>query len=189
MSFLFDKPGKPNAQVAPPMNGAKPPRSARPPASPDRLPLEPTAQQPTLLDAKLKLHGRIIDEFNLALLEKLSPEELRREVQAYVANYVRAERISLNQNELELFTSEVLAEMIGYGPIEPLLKDPTVSDILINTHHLCFIERFGKLERADVRFKDEAHLLRIINKIVSGIGRRIDEFRRWSTHVCRTVPA
>jgi pilus assembly protein CpaF len=174
MSFLFDKPGKPNPQVAP-IDGARPPRSARPPADLDRLPLEPTAQQPTLLDAKLKLHGRIIDEFNLALLEKLSPEELRREVQAYVANYVRAERISLNQNELESFTSEVLAEMTGYGPIEPLLKDPTVSDILINTHHLCFIERFGKLERADVRFKDEAHLLRIINKIVSGIGRRIDE--------------
>jgi pilus assembly protein CpaF len=65
--------------------------------------------------------------------------------------------------------------MIGFGPIEPLLKDPTVSDILINTHNLCFVERFGKLERANVRFKDEAHLLRIINKIVSGIGRRVDE--------------
>src|SRR3984885_1348676 len=174
MSFLFDKPGKPNDQAAL-MNGVKPPRSARPAPDIDRFPVEPTAQQPTLLDAKLKLHGRIIDEFNLALLEKLSPEELRREVQAYVANYVRAERISLNQNELESFTSEVLAEMTGYGPIEPLLKDPTVSDILINTHNLCFIKRFGKLERADVRFKDEAHLLRIINKIVSGIGRRIDE--------------
>src|ERR1700734_3623568 len=174
MSFLFDKPGKPNAQVAP-MNGAKPPHPARPHAEFDRFPVEPTAQQPTLLDAKLKLHGRIIDEFNLALLEKLSPEELRREVQAYVANYVRAERISLNQKELETFTSEVLAEMTGFGPIEPLLKDPTVSDILINTHNLCFVERFGKLERANVRFKDEAHLLRIINKIVSGIGRRIDE--------------
>ena len=174
MSFLFDRPGKPNAQAAP-MNGAKPSRSMRSAADNDRFPVEPTAQQPTLLDAKLKLHGRIIDEFNLALLEKLSPEELRREVQAYVVNFVRAERISLNQNELESFTSEVLAEMTGYGPIEPLLKDPTVSDILINTHNLCFIERFGKLERADVRFKDEAHLLRIINKIVSGIGRRIDK--------------
>jgi pilus assembly protein CpaF len=173
MSFLFDEPGKPNAQAVP-VNGAKPLRSASA-ADKNRFAVEPTAQQPTLLDAKLKLHGRIIDEFNLALLEKLSPEELRREVQAYVANYVRSERISLNQNELESFTSEVLAEMIGYGPIEPLLKDPTISDILINTHNLCFIERFGKLERADVRFKDEAHLLRIINKIVSGIGRRIDE--------------
>jgi pilus assembly protein CpaF len=133
------------------------------------------ARRPALLEEKLKLHGRIIDEFNLALLEKLAPEELRRQVQAYVSNYVRAERISLNQKELEIFTSEVLAEMVGFGPIEPLLKDPTVSDILINTHKLCFIERFGRLERTNVRFKDEAHLLRIINKIVSGIGRRVDE--------------
>src|SRR6202007_2856976 len=87
----------------------------------------------------------------------------------------RAKAISLNQKELGVFPKEVPAEMIGFGPIEPLLKDPTVSDILINTHNLCFVERFGKLERANVRFKDEAHLLRIINKIVSGIGRRVDE--------------
>jgi pilus assembly protein CpaF len=133
------------------------------------------SRRPALLDEKLKLHGRIIDEFNLAQLEKLSPEELHREVHAYVAKYVRAERISLNQKELEQFTSEVLAEMTGFGPIEPLLKDPTIGDILINNHNLCFVERFGKLERVDVRFKDEAHLLRIINKIVSGIGRRVDE--------------
>ncbi len=132
-------------------------------------------RRPVLLDEKLKLHARIIDEFNLGLLEKLSPAELRREVQAYVANYVRSERISLNQQELEEFAGEVLAEMTGFGPIEPLLKDPTVNDILINTHRLCFVERSGKLERANVRFKDEAHLLRIINKIVSGVGRRVDE--------------
>jgi pilus assembly protein CpaF len=174
MSFLFDKSEKPNGKTTIKFE-AKSPRSDRPPIDLDRSRSELTAERPTLLDEKLKLHGRIIDEFNLALLEKLSPEELRREVQAYVANYIRAERISLNQKELESFTSEVLAEMTGYGPIEPLLKDPTVSDILINTHNLCFIERFGKLERANVRFKDEAHLLRIINKIVSGIGRRIDE--------------
>jgi len=133
------------------------------------------ARRPALLEEKLKLHSRIIDEFNLALLEKLSPEELHRQVQNYVNNYVRAERISLNQKELEVFTSEVIAEMVGFGPIEPLLKDPTVSDILINTHQRCFVERFGRLERTNVRFKDEAHLLRIINKIVSGVGRRIDE--------------
>jgi len=133
------------------------------------------ARRPRLLDEKLKLHGLIIDEFNLNLLEKLSPEELHRQVKAYVANYIRAERISLNQKELDGFTDEVIAEMTGFGPIEPLLKDPTVSDILINTHTLCFVERFGKLERTNVRFKDEAHLLRIINKIVSGIGRRVDE--------------
>jgi pilus assembly protein CpaF len=133
------------------------------------------ARRPVLLEEKLKLHNRIIDDFNLALLEKMSPGELRQQVQSYVANYVRAERISLNRNELETFTTEVIAEMTGYGPIEPLLKDPTVNDILINTHKLCFVERFGKLERANVHFKDEAHLLRIINKIVSGVGRRVDE--------------
>lgn len=136
---------------------------------------EPVTGRAILLDEKLKLHSRIIDEFNLALLEKLSPDEMRRQVQAYVANYVRAERISLNQKELEDFTTEVLAEMTGFGPIEPLLKDPTISDILINTHKFCFVERFGKLERANLHFKDEAHLLRIINKIVSGVGRRVDE--------------
>jgi len=133
------------------------------------------ARRPVLLEEKLKLHNRIIDDFNLALLEKMSPDELRQQVQTYVANYVRTERISLNRRELETFTADVLAEMTGFGPIEPLLKDPTVNDILINTHKLCFVERFGKLERANVHFKDEAHLLRIINKIVSGVGRRVDE--------------
>src|SRR4029079_385640 len=93
----------------------------------------------------------------------------------YVADYVRAERISLNQKELDLFAAEIVDEMIGFGPIEPLLKDPTVNDILINTHRTCYVERFGKLERTRVHFKDEAHLLRIVNKIVAGIGRRVDE--------------
>ena len=65
--------------------------------------------------------------------------------------------------------------MTGYGPIEPLLKDPTITDILINTHKRCFVERFGQLQETKIHFKDEAHLLRIINKIVAGIGRRVDE--------------
>jgi pilus assembly protein CpaF len=172
MGFLFRNSGNLEQQSAAAVE--LPLRSATP-AGAERSYSDLMAHRPALLDEKLKLHGRIIDEFNLAVLEKLSPDELRREVQAYVANYVRAERISLNQKELEMFTGEVLAEMTGFGPIEPLLKDPTVNDILINTHKLCFVERFGKLERANVRFKDEAHLLRIINKIVSGVGRRVDE--------------
>jgi pilus assembly protein CpaF len=131
--------------------------------------------RPALLDEKLKLHTLIIDEFNLASLEKLPRNELTREIRTFVTQYVRAERISLNQKELEIFSDEIVDEMIGFGPIEPLLKDPTVNDILINTHRVCFVERFGKLERTKVHFKDEAHLLRIINKIVAGIGRRVDE--------------
>ena len=132
-------------------------------------------KRPALLEEKLKLHTKIIDDFNLAILEKLSREDLIREIRTYVAEYVRAERISLNQKELDIFAAEIVDEMIGFGPIEPLLKDPTVNDILINTHRTCYVERFGKLERTKVHFKDEAHLLRIINKIVAGIGRRVDE--------------
>lgn len=132
-------------------------------------------QRPALLDEKIKLHARIIDEFNLAALEKLPREDLVREVRSYLSGYARDERLTLNQRELQLFAEEVVDEMVGFGPIEPLLKDPTINDILINTHKQCFVERFGKLEQTTVHFKDEAHLLRIVQKIVAGVGRRIDE--------------
>lgn len=132
-------------------------------------------RRPVFLDEKLKLHARIIDEFNLALLEKLPYEEFVQQIRAYVANYVRAENLSLNQKELNVFSEDIIAEMTGYGPIEPLLKDPTVTDIMINTHEVCFVERFGRLHETKVHFKDENHLLRIINKIVAGVGRRVDE--------------
>jgi pilus assembly protein CpaF len=132
-------------------------------------------QRPALLDEKVKLHARIIDEFNLATLEKLPREELIREVRSYLSEYAREERLTLNQRELQSFAEEVVDEMVGFGPIEPLLKDPTINDILINTHKQCFVERFGKLEQTTVHFKDEAHLLRIVQKIVAGVGRRVDE--------------
>jgi len=141
----------------------------------DRFYQELTARRPALLDEKLKLHARIIDEFNLVQLEKLPRAELVRQVRSYVADYVRSERITLNQRELDVFSDEIIAEMTGFGPIEPLLKDPTVTDILINTHRRCFVERFGKLTETTVHFKDEAHLLRIIGKIAAGVGRRVDE--------------
>src|SRR5438270_12208893 len=88
---------------------------------------------------------------------------------------MRTERLSLNQRELQAFADDIVDEMIGFGPIEPLLKDPTITDILINTHKKCFVERLGKLEETTVHFKDEAHLLRIIHKIVAYVGRRVDE--------------
>ena len=133
------------------------------------------AQRPALLDEKLKLHERIIDEFNPVSLEKLPREDLVREVRAYLGEYMRTERLSLNQPELLAFADEIVDEMTGFGPIEPLLKDPTIDDILINTHKKCFVERFGKLEETKVHFKDEAHLMRIVQKIVAYVGRRVDE--------------
>jgi len=132
-------------------------------------------QRPELIDAKIRLHRKLIDELNLSQIEKLSRPELREQVHKLVSEYVLGERIPLNQGELSDFVGEVMDELTGLGPIEPFLKDPTVTDILINTHEKVFIERFGQLEAADVRFKDEAHVLRIVNKIVGAVGRRVDE--------------
>jgi pilus assembly protein CpaF len=132
-------------------------------------------QRPALIDEKIKVHERIIDEFNLAALEKLPRDELVKQVRSYLTEYVHSEGVSLNQKEMQAFAEEIVDEMTGFGPIEPLLKDPTINDILINTHKKCFVERFGKLEETTVHFKDEAHLMRIVQKIVAGVGRRVDE--------------
>ncbi len=128
-----------------------------------------------LLDAKVRLHKKLIEEINLSALDKLPEEEIHRHVQGLVAQYVLAERLALNAQELSDFVSEILDEMTGLGPLEPLLKDPTIADILINGHECVYVERGGILEPLPVRFKDEQHLLRIINKIVSAVGRRVDE--------------
>jgi pilus assembly protein CpaF len=128
-----------------------------------------------LIEAKVRIHRKLIDDLNLASLERMSREDLRREIGEFVADYVKTERILLNAKELESFSQEVFDELTGLGPLEPLLKDPTISDILINTHEKVYVERYGKLEPVPVRFKDEAHILRIINKIVGAVGRRIDE--------------
>jgi pilus assembly protein CpaF len=148
------------------------------------VPVEPVAPAPTpdnllntekLLDAKVRLHRRLIEELNLSALEKLPASEIRDYVQQLVSQYVLTERLALNAKELGDFVSEILDEMNGLGPLEPLLKDPSVNDILINGHECVYVERQGMLEPTGVRFKDEAHLMRIINKIVSAVGRRVDE--------------
>src|ERR1700727_233759 len=144
---------------------------------------EPAAPQPTanplltekLLDAKVRLHRRLIEEINLSALEKLPEEEMRSHIQGLVSQYVLTERLALNTQELNNFVLEILDEMTGLGPLEPLLKDPTINDILINGHECVYVERLGILEPTGVRVKDEAHLLRIINKRVSAVGRRVDE--------------
>jgi pilus assembly protein CpaF len=128
-----------------------------------------------LLDAKVRLHRRLIEEINLQALEKLPEADMRAHVQKLVGQYVVNERLALNTQELNDFVSEIIDEMTGLGPIEPLLKDPTVSDILINGHECVYVERGGMLEPTQVRFKDEQHLIRIVNKIVSAVGRRVDE--------------
>jgi pilus assembly protein CpaF len=143
----------------------------------DKPPAEPAnpLHSDKLLDAKVRLHRRLIEEINLSALEKLPEEEMRQHIQQLVTQYIVVERLALNTRELNEFVSEILDEMTGLGPLEPLLKDPSISDILINGHESTFVERGGLLEPIACRFKDEAHLLRIINKIVSAVGRRVDE--------------
>ena len=145
------------------------PAAAGTPATPNPLLTD------KLLDAKVRLHRKLIEEINLSALEKLPEDEIRKHVQQLVSQYILVERLALNAEELAGFVTEILDEMTGLGPIEPLLKDGSVSDILINGHECVYVERGGILEPTAVRFKDEAHLLRIVNKIVSAVGRRVDE--------------
>ncbi len=128
-----------------------------------------------LIDAKVRLHRKLIEDSNLATLERTPREELRQQIGEIVAEYVKTDRILLNAQELENFAQEVFDELTGLGPLEPLLKNPSVSDILVNTHEKVYVERAGKLELVPVKFKDEAHILRIVNKIVGAVGRRVDE--------------
>lgn len=128
-----------------------------------------------VLDAKDRLHRQLIEELNLVALERLPAEEVRREIMTFVSAQVREERLALNVAELDSLVDDIVNEMVGLGPLEPLLRDPTISDILINGHENCFVERGGKLVQVHIPFKDEAHLVRIVHKIVAAVGRRIDE--------------
>jgi pilus assembly protein CpaF len=133
------------------------------------------AFQRKILDAKVRLHRRLIDEINLPAIEKASEAELREMVRKLLSEYVLSERLPVNGDEFARLLDELLDEMTGLGPIEPLLQDPTITDILINTHQHVYIERAGQLEKVPVLFRDEAHVLRIVNRIVSAVGRRVDE--------------
>ena len=126
-------------------------------------------------DLKVELHQRLLDLINLQALEKMSREQIEAEVGDIVAEELGKQNHALNHAERKQLVGDVLDELLGLGPLEPLLKDPTITDILVNGYSKVFVERYGVLELSPVRFKDERHLIRIIQKIVSAVGRRIDE--------------
>ena len=129
----------------------------------------------SFVETRVNLHRYLLDKINLGMIDRLEREELADQIRPMVREYVRGLNTALNARELDELILDTTDEILGLGPIEPLLKDDTVADILINTHESVYVERFGQLEETPIRFKDEAHLLRIVNKIVSGVGRRIDE--------------
>ena len=126
-------------------------------------------------ELKVQLHKRLLDNLNLAALETASEQSLKSEIAAISAEALDEMSVALNSNDRITLNQELYDEVMGLGPLEPLLKDDTVNDILVNGPNRIFVERNGKLTLTDITFKDERHLLRIIDKIVSAVGRRVDE--------------
>ena len=126
-------------------------------------------------ELKVALHQRLLDLINLSALDQMSREQIEDEIGDIIHEELAKQSHALNQTERKQLVGDVLDELLGLGPLEPLLKDPTITDILVNGYNSVFVERFGMLEPTPVRFKDERHLLRIIQKIVSAVGRRVDE--------------
>ncbi|MBT8418601.1 MAG: CpaF family protein [Silicimonas sp.] len=126
-------------------------------------------------EIKLELHKRLLDNLNLAALDTASESDLRSEIVAISGEALDEMGVVLNREERQTLNQELYDEVTGLGPLEPLLKDDTINDILVNGPQQVFVERAGKLELTETTFKDERHLLRIIDKIVSAVGRRVDE--------------
>jgi pilus assembly protein CpaF len=128
-------------------------------------------------ELKTKIHNRLLDLTDLSIIETLDHSVVRSEIRGLIERILSEEEngVPLNLSERERLFSEILDEVLGLGPLEPFLQDPKVSDILVNTYKQIYLEKRGKLELTHARFKDDAHLMKIIDKIVSAIGRRIDE--------------
>ncbi len=126
-------------------------------------------------ELKRLIHGKLVDKLDLSRVSDLAGDVLRREIRLVVERLCDTENPLLNRMERERLIDEVLDETFGFGPLELLLKDPTISDILVNGPHKIYVERRGKLEKTDVKFRDNQHLLQIIDRIVSKVGRRVDE--------------
>jgi pilus assembly protein CpaF len=132
-----------------------------------------------LLNLRVDLHRKLLESLNLSAIEKVSENELRSEIAEVAREELSTSDLVLSKVEFERLVKELVDEVTGLGPLEPLLADNTITDILVNTFSQCYVERGGKLELSPVQFKDNAHLMRVINKIVSAVGRRVDESQPW----------
>jgi pilus assembly protein CpaF len=135
----------------------------------------PAVAQQAYQELKKSMHQMILDRIDLERLKRLTSEQFKHELALLVQRIVEEERIVLNQQERHHLVLDIQHEMLGFGPLEPLLNDPSVSDILVNTFNKVYVERRGRLELTDISFHDNAHLMKIIEKIVSRVGRRVDE--------------
>jgi pilus assembly protein CpaF len=150
--------------------------ASAPAFAPINDPAEAPAQLTRAYQAiKVQIHQTLLRRLDLEAMESLSPERLKDELKQMVERLLLEENLVLNSGERRNLVRDIQYEMLGFGPLEPLLADPSVSDILVNTASQVYVERAGRLELTDVTFVDDEHLMKIIDKIVSRIGRRVDE--------------
>jgi pilus assembly protein CpaF len=184
---MFKRYNKSEAPSAPTLDPEKAaPTGPKPAAKTERKPgaqpkeisenaLRERKRREKLLDVRMAMHRKLLETLNLTVLDKATEADLRREISVISQEGLREMGIVLTGAETEALTQELFDEVTGLGPLEPLLKDDTINDILVNGAKQVFIERAGKLELSDCQFRDEKHLLRVIDKIVSAVGRRVDE--------------
>jgi pilus assembly protein CpaF len=163
-----------------PPPGALPTNIPRPPSQTDVTALQRAPQLSGISvdiyqNLKHELHQKLIEKLDLRTIEKLPREQLRDELRLILSNLLQGTELPLNRQEREHMVEELLDEVTGLGPLEPLLRDQSISDILVNRCDMIYVERFGKLELTTVRFRDNEHLTQIINRIVSRVGRRVDD--------------
>ncbi|MBS0564915.1 MAG: CpaF family protein [Proteobacteria bacterium] len=163
------QPARPTTVARKPMAGGQPPSAQAVAADKEKK------RKERMGEIKVELHKRLLDNLNLSALEHATEADLKQEISAIAAEAMDEIGMVLNKDERATLNQELYDEVMGLGPLEPLLKDETVNDILVNGPQQIFVERAGKLTLTDITFKDERHLLRIIDKIVSAVGRRVDE--------------
>jgi pilus assembly protein CpaF len=145
------------------------------PSSAQAQPQAPPADAHYFQQIKGRVHRKLIERLNLSNLDRVSRDQVLEAIRKVVHDLISQEMIALNFEEREALVIQVLDEIFGLGPLEPLMQDADISDILVNTYKNIFIERHGRLEKTDVRFQDDKHLLQVIDRIVSAVGRRIDD--------------
>jgi pilus assembly protein CpaF len=160
---------KPEVVSQAPRAGTAPPPAARPPQQPQ----QPQRQQ--YLDLKANVHRKLLDRLNLEALAQAERGKVEGEIRTLINDLVTEEGIPISLSERDTLFGELMDDVFGFGPLEPLLRDPSINDILVNTHKNVFVERNGQLERVTAAFRDDRHLLRVIDRIVSGVGRRVDD--------------
>ncbi|MCS7033820.1 MAG: ATPase, T2SS/T4P/T4SS family, partial [Phycisphaerae bacterium] len=138
-------------------------------------PPPPTERQIYFQQLKVRIHQQLVERLDVQNLRSLPPETVRSEVRVLIRELCQSEKGLINSTEQERLMDEVMDETFGLGPLEAILKDPTISDIMVNRFDRVYVERRGRIELSDVRFRDNAHLRQIIDRIVGSVGRRIDE--------------